>query len=163
MHYKEKAVWTLVTDIHYSPPFSLRLLKVNSSCSAEDSEDNKENSEDKDRCSDTNKEVGVCVCVWFQYYCHGREIKHTNKRWKWSLDDGIFFFSGRLSSCRRSFICWRSSLTMRCRPKMSWSTSASTIWTNNTQSSTASVTFLLVLTSQICYYWLYKKKTFQSW
>lgn len=92
MHYKEKAIWTLVTDIHYSPPFSLRLLKVNSSCSAEDSEDNKENSDDKDHCSDTNKEVGVCVCVWFQYDCNGREIKHTNKRWKWSLDDSIFLF-----------------------------------------------------------------------
>lgn len=49
-----------VTDIHYSPPFSLRLLKVNNHCSEEDSEENKENSEDKEYCSDSKKEVGVC-------------------------------------------------------------------------------------------------------
>lgn len=46
------------------PLFSLRLLKGNNNCSVEDSEDGKENSEDKENCSDSNKEVGVFVCVW---------------------------------------------------------------------------------------------------
>ncbi len=45
------------------PPLSLRLLKGNNNCTVEDSEDSKENSEDKENCSDSHKEVGVFVCV----------------------------------------------------------------------------------------------------
>lgn len=44
-------------DINSSPlpSLSVRLLKVNNNCSVEDSE---ENSEVKDHCSDSKKEVG---------------------------------------------------------------------------------------------------------
>lgn len=65
-----------VRNIHV-PPFSLRLLKLNNNRSVEDSEDSKEKSEDKEYCSDSNKEVGacVCVCVAFLNYGNRRETK----------------------------------------------------------------------------------------
>ena len=87
--------------------------------SEEDSEDIKEKSEDKESRLNSDKEVGVFVLE-----------RKWNKTRQWPLDnnyittDNHFIFS-EMSSCRRSFISWRRSSTMRCRPKMSWSTSAS--------------------------------------
>ena len=47
-------------DINGSPlpSLSVRLLKVNNNCSVEASEESKENSEEKNHCSDSKKEVG---------------------------------------------------------------------------------------------------------
>lgn len=50
---------------------SLRLLRGNKSCSVEDSEDCKDNSVEKDYCSDSKKEVGVLGHLYrqmFHYY-----------------------------------------------------------------------------------------------
>lgn len=41
------------------PPFSPRLLSGNKGCSVENLEECKENSEEKDYCLDSKKEVGV--------------------------------------------------------------------------------------------------------
>ena len=105
-----------LTHNRFSPFPSFRLLRVDNNHSEEDSEDIKEKSEDKESRLNSDKEVGVFVLE-----------KKWNKRQNWPLDNNIILSFSEMNSCRRSFISWRRSSTMRCRPKMSWSTSASMI------------------------------------
>lgn len=51
--------------------FSVRLLKGSNNCSLEESEDIKENSEDKENCSDSKKEVGdsLCIHIYLIFLC----------------------------------------------------------------------------------------------
>lgn len=60
MNIQQITVKTVFIDICLCPPFSLRLLKVNSKSPVDNSEDEEENLKDKESHSDTNKEVGVC-------------------------------------------------------------------------------------------------------
>lgn len=61
MSIQEIAGKTAFIDVYLCPPFSLRLLKVNSKSLVDNSEEEEENLKDKESRSDTNKEVCVCV------------------------------------------------------------------------------------------------------
>lgn len=57
----------------------------------------------------------------------GRDKVHNQKMEMVFRSQDLFsLFSSHLNSCRKSLTSWRSSSTMRCRPKMNWRISAST-------------------------------------